>query len=129
MHDEIYVNLPVADLPASKAFWQTLGYAFNEQFTDDKAACLVLGKGLHAMLLSHPFFEGFSGRPVADARAVTEVLTCLKCASREQLDGLVAKAVAAGGSAPRALVDHGFMVQHGFEDLDGHIWELVYFPA
>ena len=128
MHDEIYVNLPVADLPASRAFWERLGYRFKAEWSNERAACLLLGPKLHAMLLTHDFFAGFTGRPIVDARQATEVLTCLSCASLAQLDGLVAEAVAAGGSAPRPRVDHGFMIQHGFEDLDGHIWELVHYP-
>jgi predicted lactoylglutathione lyase len=128
MHEQIYVNLPVADLTASSAFWKALGYQFNPEFSDDKAACLILGPNLYAMLLSTPFFSGFTAKPVVDAKTATEVLVCLSCDSREELDRLVAQAVAAGGSAPRPLVDHGFMVQHGFEDLDGHIWELVFAP-
>lgn len=126
MNKQIYVNLPVRDLEQSKAFFAALGYTFNPQFTDDKAACMEVGENIFVMLLVEPFFAGFTGKPVADARQVTEVLVCLSCDSREQLEGLVAKARAAGGAVPRALVDHGFMVQHGFEDLDGHVWELVH---
>lgn len=126
MHKQIYVNLPVKDLAKSKAFFAALGYGFNAQFTDDKAACMELGENLYAMLLVEPFFAGFTAKPVADAKQVTEVLVCLSCDSREQLETLVAKARAAGGAVTRAMVDHGFMVQHAFEDLDGHIWELVH---
>ncbi len=126
MHKQIYVNLPVADLARSKAFFAALGLGFNAEFSDDKAACLVLGDNTFAMLLTREFFGSFTAKPVADAHASTEVLLCLSCHSREELEALVVKAVAAGGKAPRALVDHGFMVQHGFEDPDGHVWELVH---
>ena len=125
MHSEIYVNLPVADMARAQAFWRALGYDFNPQFTNDKGACLILGETLRAMLLTHDFMAGFTNRPIADARQSTEVLVCLRCESRAEVDALVAKAVAAGGSAPRAPQDHGFMYAHGFEDLDGHLWELV----
>lgn len=126
MHHQIFVNLPVRDLPRSMAFFKALGYSVNPQFTNELAACLELGPQLYAMLLTEPFFKGFTGRPIADARECTEVLTCLSCESRAEVDALVAKALAAGGSAPRPPVDHGFMYSHGFEDPDGHIWELVH---
>lgn len=129
MHHQIFVNLPVRDLPRSMAFFKAMGYSFNAQFTNELAAGLELGPQLYAMLLTEPFFKGFTGRPIADAREVTEVLTCLSCESRAEVDALVAKAVAAGGTAPRPPVDHGFMYSHGFEDPDGHIWELVHMDA
>ena len=126
MHRQIFVNLPVRDVARSKAFFTGLGYAFNPQFSDDKALCLVLGENLYAMLLAEPFFQTFTKKPVADARAGTEVLVCLSCDSRAEVEGLVAKALAAGATAPNAPQDHGFMYGHGFEDLDGHVWELMW---
>ena len=126
MHSQIFVNLPIADMAKSQAFFRALGYSFNPDFTNEKGAALVLGDNLFAMLLVHDFFKTFTGRPVADAKKSTEVIVCLACDSREQVDTLVAKAVAAGGKAPRQPLDHGFMYGHGFEDLDGHIWELVH---
>lgn len=125
-HAQVYVNLPCKSLPASKAFFESLGYSFNPQFTNDAGACLMLGSNIYAMLLTKSFASGFTGKPLVDAKSATEVLVCLSCESREQVDELVAKALAAGGTAPRAPQDHGFMYAHGFEDLDGHIWELVY---
>lgn len=126
MHSQIFVNLPCRSLPRAKAFYEALGYRFNPQFTNDQGACLVLGDNLFAMLLAEDFFRTFTGKPIADARETTEVLVCLACASREEVDTLVKKALAAGGTAPRPPQDHGFMYGHGFEDLDGHIWELVH---
>ena len=126
MHKQIFVNLPIADMAKSRAFFTALGYSFNADFTNDQGAALVLGENLYAMLLVRPFFATFIDKPIADAKASTEVLVCLSCNSREQVDALVAKALAAGGTAPRKPQDHGFMYAHGFEDLDGHIWELVY---
>jgi predicted lactoylglutathione lyase len=126
MNKQIYVNLPVKNLDRSKAFFAALGYSFNPQFTNDQGAGMVISENIHVMLLVEPFFAGFTGKPIADAKQVTEVLICLSCDSRAELEGLVAKARAAGGAVPRALVDHGCMVQHGFEDLDGHVWELVH---
>lgn len=128
-HAQIYVNLPCKSLPASKAFFEALGYSFNPQFTNESGACLVLGDQLFAMLLTEDFARGFTSKPLVDAQAATEVLVCLSCERREEVDALVAKAVAAGGTAPRAAQDHGFMYAHGFEDLDGHIWELVCMTA
>jgi predicted lactoylglutathione lyase len=81
------------------------------------------------MLLTEPFFKTFIDKPIVQAKEATEVLVCLSCESREEVDGLVAKAIAAGGHTPRAAQDHGFMYAHAFEDLDGHIWELVWMNA
>ncbi|KQW68687.1 VOC family protein [Methylibium sp. Root1272] len=126
MHQQIFVNLPVKDLPRSMAFFKALGYGFDANFTNDLAACLVLAPNLYAMLLTEPFFKGFTDKPIADARQTTEVLVCLSCESRAEVDALVAKALAAGATVPRPPQDHGFMYGHGYEDLDGHIWELVH---
>jgi uncharacterized protein len=126
MHKQIYVNLPVADLPRSRAFFESLGLHFEPKFSNDQGACLVIQEGsIHAMLLTQDFFRTFTSKPIADATRSTEVLVCLSCESRGEVDALVQKALAAGGTAPRAPQDHGFMYAHGFEDLDGHIWELV----
>jgi uncharacterized protein len=126
VHKQIFVNLPIAEMARSKAFFTSLGYSFNPEFTNDQGASLVLGENLYAMLLVRDFFKTFTGKPIADAHKSTEVLVCVSCDSREQVDSLVAKAIAAGGTAPRKPQDHGFMYAHGFEDLDGHIWELVH---
>jgi uncharacterized protein len=126
VHKQIFVNLPIANMSRSKAFFTALGYAFNPDFTNEQGAALVLGDNLYAMLLVRDFFKTFIDKPVADAHESTEVLVCLSCDKREQVDALVAKALAAGGKAPRPAQDHGFMYSHSFEDLDGHIWELVH---
>lgn len=126
MHKQIFINLPCKSLPASKAFFEALGYRFNPQFTNEHGACLVLGENLFAMLLTEDFARGFTAKPLVDAKAATEVLVCLSCESREEVDSLVAKARAAGAAVPRPPQDHGFMYGHGFEDLDGHIWELAF---
>ena len=124
---QIFVNLPVKDLERSKKFFGSLGFSFDPQFTDDKAACLVIEKdSIYAMLLTEPFFKTFTPRALADAKKSTEVLVCLSCSSKSEVDGLVAKASQSGGKALREPQDHGFMYQHGFEDPDGHIWELVH---
>jgi uncharacterized protein len=126
MHKQIFVNLPIADMAKSQAFFRALGYSFDPNFTNDQGASLVLGENLYAMLLVREFFATFIDKPIADAHKSTEVLVCVSCDSREQVDSLVAKAIAAGGKAPRKPQDHGFMYAHGFEDLDGHLWELVH---
>ena len=126
MHKQIFVNLPVNDLPKSRAFFEALGMTINPQFSNDQAACVVISEGIYTMLLVKDFFKGFTGKPIADATRTTEALVCLSCESRAEVDAVVAKALKAGGTAPRPPQDHGFMYGHGFEDLDGHIWELMY---
>ncbi|HVK31638.1 MAG TPA: VOC family protein [Burkholderiaceae bacterium] len=126
MHQQIFVNLACRDLKRSKAFFESLGFTFNPTFTNDSGACMVIGENIFAMLLAEEFFRSFTRKAIADATKTTEVLTCLSCGSRDEVDTLVAKARAAGGAVPREPQDHGFMYAHGFEDLDGHIWELVH---
>ena len=124
---QIFVNLPVKNLEKSKAFFSALGYTFNEQFTDANAACMVIQEGsIHVMLLVEDFFKTFTDKSLTDTSKSTEVLLCLSCESRAEVDELVAKAVAAGGTVPRAPQDYGFMYGHGFQDIDGHLWELSY---
>lgn len=126
MPRQLFVNLPVRDLDRSVAFFTALGFTFNPKFTDENATCMVVNDQVNVMLLVEPFFAGFTPRPVADARASTEVLLALSCESREDVDALVRKAVDAGGATPMPPKDMGFMVQHGFEDLDGHLWEVFW---
>ncbi|HIV71145.1 MAG TPA: VOC family protein [Candidatus Aquabacterium excrementipullorum] len=126
MPQQIFVNLPVKDLERSKAFFTHLGYSVNPQFTNEQAACIVISDTIYAMLLVEPFFQTFTKKAVVDAKQSTEVLLCLSCDSREHVDALVAKALEAGGQAPMPKQDYGFMYGHGFEDLDGHQWELSY---
>ena len=126
MSRKIFVNLPIKNMERSKAFFSALGFTFNPQFTNEQGACMVISDDIFAMLLTEPFFQTFTKKPISDARTSTEVLVCLSCESRAEVDTLVAKAVAAGGAAPNPPQEHGFMYGHGFEDLDGHIWELVH---
>ncbi|MBP7565456.1 MAG: VOC family protein [Burkholderiaceae bacterium] len=126
MTRQIFVNLPIKEMARSQAFFRSLGFDFNPQFTNEQGACMVIADNIFAMLLVEPFFQGFTKKKIADAHQSTEVLLCLSCDSRAQVDELVAKALAAGGRAPIAPQDHGFMYGHGFEDLDGHQWELVW---
>jgi predicted lactoylglutathione lyase len=126
MATQIFVNLPVKDLPRSVTFFTALGYRFDPKFTDQNATCMIVADNIFVMLLVEKFFRSFTTKEVADARHTTEVLVCLSADSREAIDALVAKALAAGGSTPMPAKDYGFMYQHGFEDPDGHLWELVY---
>lgn len=126
MATSIFVNLPVKNLDASKAFFAALGYTFNQQFTDHNAACMVISDTIYAMLLVEPFFKSFINKEIADTSQCTEVLLALSADSRESVDELVNKALAAGGTEPRPAQDHGFMYQRSYQDLDGHIWEVVW---
>lgn len=127
MPSKIFVNLPVKDLQRSMNFFKALGFSFNMQFTDDKAACLIINDGsIYAMLLTEPMFKNFTKKDIADARKTTEVLIALDVESREQVDAMVKKAVEAGGSLYANPADHGWMYQHSFADPDGHQWELMY---
>jgi predicted lactoylglutathione lyase len=126
MPTQIFVNLPVKNIERTRAFYAALGYEFNPQFSNDSALCMVVSDTIYVMLLAEPFFQTFTDKTIVDATKNTEVLVCLSCDSREAVDTLVAKAVAAGGRTPRVAQDHGFMYGHGFEDPDGHIWELIH---
>ncbi|MGV3728199.1 VOC family protein [Hydrogenophaga sp.] len=123
---QIFVNLPIKDMARSQAFFTALGLRFNRQFTNEQGACLEIAENIYAMLLVEPFFQGFTRLPISDAKKATEVLIALSCDSRTEVDEIVAKAVAAGGTTPNAPMDHGFMYQHGFADLDGHQWEVFW---
>lgn len=122
----VFINLPVADPKRSIAFFKELGFDHNPQFTDDSGACIVISDIIHVMVLSHEKFKSFTPKEIADATKTSEVLNALACDSREEVEDLVKRAVAAGGSIYADAVDHGFMYQHGFQDPDGHIWELFY---
>lgn len=126
MATQVFINLPVKDLEKSKRFFNHLGYSFNPQFTNDDAACMVISDTIYTMLLTEPFFQGFTKKTIADARTTQEVIICLSCESRAEVDERVKKALEAGGKAPMQPTDHGFMYYHGFEDLDGHYWEVMY---
>ncbi|WP_272494201.1 VOC family protein [Stenotrophomonas mori] len=125
----IFVNLPVRDLEASKAFFGALGYTFNPQFSDHNAACMVVSESIFVMLLVEAFFQTFTAKPLVDARRQTEMITCLSAESRAAVNTLMDKALAAGASEPMPARDHGFMYQRGFQDLDGHLWEIAYMEA
>ena len=123
----IFVNLPVADLARSIAFYEALGATRNPQFSDDTAACMVFSDTIYVMILTHAKFAAFTPKAIADSRATTEVLIALSADSRAAVDAMVDAAAKAGGSAdPVPAQDHGFMYNRSFEDPDGHIWEPVW---
>lgn len=126
MATQIFVNLPVKELKRSVEFFTRLGYAFDPNFTDENATCMIVGENIYVMLLVESFFKTFTRKELCDATRSTEAIVCLSADSRAKVDELVAKAVAAGATTPMDSKDYGFMYQHGFQDLDGHLWELVY---
>jgi len=126
MVSKIFVNLPVKNLDKSIEFFTQLGFTFNPQFTDETATCMIVSEHIFVMLLTEAKFRTFTPNPICDARKNTEVLVCLSLEGREQVDDMVRKAVVGGGNTYNEPQDHGFMYGHGFQDLDGHIWELIY---
>lgn len=126
---QIFINLPVRDLQASIAFYTRLGFTFNPQFTDATGTCMIVSDTIFVMLLTHDKFKSFTPNPICDAKTSTEVLLAMPCEGREAVDSTVRDAVAAGGTTYNEPQDHGFMYAHGFQDLDGHIWEVFYMPA
>lgn len=122
----IFVNLPVKDLNRTVAFFTKLGFTFNAQFTDETATCMIVTESIFVMLLTEAKFQTFTPKPISNAKESTEVLVAFSLESREAVQEMVRTAVAAGASIYAEPQDHGFMYQHGFEDLDGHLWELFY---
>ncbi len=122
----IFVNLPVEDLKASMGFFGELGFEFNPEFTDDDAACMIVDENIFVMLLVEERFRDFIKDEIADATKATESITCLSADSREQIDETVAKAIAAGGKAWKPAMEEGPMYGGSFQDLDGHVWELMH---
>ncbi|RYY94567.1 MAG: hypothetical protein EOO24_24495 [Comamonadaceae bacterium] len=123
MGRKIFVNLPISNMERSQAFFRSLGFEFNPQFTNEQGACMVVSEENFVMLLVQPFFQTFTKKTIADTSTTVEVLLALSCESRAEVDDMVRKAVAAGGKIARDPQDHGFMYAQAFEDLDGHTWE------
>lgn len=121
-----FINLPVKDLQKTMDFFTHIGFSFNPQFTDDKAASMVINDNTFAHFLIESFFKGFTPNAISDAKKSTEVLIALSAESKEQVDEIVNKAIEGGGSPASDKQDHGFMYQWSFQDLDGHIWEVAY---
>ncbi|GAA0603717.1 VOC family protein [Craurococcus roseus] len=126
----IFVNLPVSDLARATAFYEAVGARKDERFCDATASCMVFSEAIHAMLLTHDKFQQFTPKEIADAKRTSEVLVCVSVDGREDVDAIAEKAGAAGGRAdPCPKQDHGFMYGRSFEDLDGHIWEVMWMDA
>jgi predicted lactoylglutathione lyase len=122
----IFVNIAVKDLAASKAFFGALGFAFDEKFTDDSCACMVVSEQAYVMLLAQARFADFTAKPIADPRSSTEAILCVSAESREGVDAFADAALDAGGSHANEPMDHGFMYGRSFQDPDGHIWEVMW---
>ncbi|WP_321949977.1 VOC family protein [Burkholderia cenocepacia] len=128
MHKMVFINLPVADLPRAKTFYQALGFEVVPAYTNEQAACIKISDTIFAMLLVRSFFQTFTDKTIIDPATHIQVLSCLSCDSRAEVDGLVAKALAAGGAAPQPPREYPNMYGHGFTDPDGHTWELMAMP-
>ncbi len=126
MATKIFVNLAVKDLNKSIEFFTKLGFKFNPKFTDENATCMIVGEDIFVMLLVEKFFKTFTKKEIADASKSTEVLLCLSADSKEKVNEMINNALAAGGTEPGKAVDQGFMYYRVFEDLDGHIWEIMW---
>lgn len=126
MTSQIYVNLPVKDLTKTIEFFTKLGFKFNPQFTDANATCMIIGENIFVMLLVQKFFKTFIEKEICDTDKSTEVILCLSAESREKVDEMISKAIEAGGTSPMNKQDHGWMYGRGFQDLDGHLWEIMY---
>ena len=127
MNKQIILNLPVKNLDKSKAFFSALGFTFDPRFSGETAALMsIVDDTIQAMLTTEPFFQSLIDKPLANAKEANELVICLSCESREEVDSLIAKAVAAGGRTPHPPEDNGFMYDQGFEDIDGHLWNLVW---
>lgn len=126
MPTQIFVNLPVADLEKSKAFYTALGHTLNPKFSDEKGACVVISDTIFVMLLARPYFQEFTRKAVADANKELQTLIALSTGGRAEVDATMDKALAAGGKEAGEARDYGFMYQRSFEDPDGHTWEVFY---
>jgi predicted lactoylglutathione lyase len=123
---KLFVNLAVRDLKRSMDFFRTLGFTFNAQFTDERAACMVLSEEAFVMLLTEPFFKTFTKKEICNTQVQTEGYFALSCSSRAEVDELVKTALAAGGTPAMDPMDHGFMYGWSFYDPDGHHWEVLW---
>jgi predicted lactoylglutathione lyase len=122
----LFLNLPVAKLSTSREFFERLGFDFDDRFSDEQAACMVLSDKGFVMLLERDRFADFVTKPIADPQEATAVTVAISAESREAVDSFVDAALAAGGSAARGPQDYGFMYQRSFHDLDGHLWEVLW---
>ena len=122
----IFVNLPVKDVSATMAFFGKLGFEFNEKFTDESCACMVVSDQAYVMQIQAARFKDFTTKEIADATRSTEAILCVSADSREAVDAFADTALDAGGSPANEPMDHGFMYGRSFHDLDGHLWEVMW---
>ena len=122
----LFLNLPVADIAASRAFFAELGFDFDEKFCDDGALCMVVSEQAYVMLLQRDRFADFVTKPIADASGETALTACISANDRAEVDALADKALAAGAGRVKDPQDYGFMYQRSFHDLDGHHWEIAW---
>lgn len=122
----IFVNLPVSDLSASRKFFESLDFSFDERFSDDKAACMVVSEQAWVMLLERDRFADFVTKPVADANEATALTVAVSAESREAVDAFAETALGAGATPAKDPQEYGFMYQRSFHDLDGHLWEVMW---
>ncbi|MFS4429701.1 VOC family protein [Chryseobacterium sp. S90] len=123
---DIYVNLPVKDVQKTREFWTELGFSINEQFSNDKAICVVMKENhIYTMFLKEEFFQTFTNRPFAKGDT-TQVLLAIGANSREEVDQMVKTAIGNGGSKYADPVDYGWMYQSSFADINGHQWEVMH---
>ena len=125
MAKQIFVNLPVKDLGKTIEFFKKLGFEFNPQFTDENATCMVVNDNIFVMLLVEKFFKTFTQKEICDTTKNTEVIIALSTESREKVDQMLENVIKAGGKESRKQ-DHGWMYGRSFEDLNGHLWEIIY---
>jgi predicted lactoylglutathione lyase len=126
MATQIFVNLPVKDLEKSKAFFSALGFGFDANFTNEQGACLVIGENIYAMLLVEDFFRSFIKKDIADASKTTEVINAFSVESKDKVNEIADKALAAGAFLYSEPQDYGWMYSRAFQDLDGHLWEVMF---
>lgn len=126
MVQQIFVNLPVKDLKKTREFFSKLGFAFNEQFSNDEAASMILGENIYAMLLVEPFFKSFHNKEIGDATKTAQMINAIALESRAKVDEMVDAALASGGSFVKDPQDHGWMYGRSFADINGHQWEVLY---
>jgi predicted lactoylglutathione lyase len=126
MTTKIFVNLPVRDLNKTVEFFTKLGFKFNPQFSNENATCMIVAEDIFVMLLIEKFFKTFTKKEISDTTQNTEVILALSAESREKVDKMINKALEAGGRESRELQDHGWMYGRSFEDINGHLWEIIY---
>jgi uncharacterized protein len=125
MATKIFVNLPIKDLNRTVDFFTKLGFSFNPQFTDENATCMIIGEDIFVMLLVEKFFKSFTKKEICDATKDAEVIIALSAESREKVDQMINRVINAGGREPREPQDHGWMYGRSFQDIDGHLWEVI----